>query len=511
MAFAVTAPKPELLNAWLEDVLYQGRVSEDHRREGEPYRVQGESLTAFCWELAFPEVFYQPDGTRRDDAGFNCVLGNPPWDKIKPERDGFYLEYEPLIRQFQGTAKNRRIEELHRDNPAIEAAWQEYETKTRSLADTLLGGKIYAHQTAIVEEDTEGEDGEPAVKRTTTGGDPDLFKFFLERSWQLTAPGCMVGMVMSGSLHNAQGWTGLRRLIIDQCQVRSLVKFDNEMRVFPGVNNMFKFDLVVFQKGRTTTEIDAAFFSRETELALYNFRSHRCFLRLPAADIRRLSPQTLTLFEFRSQQDIDLVQRAYRLHPTFGEGLMPGLGLEYRCEFHMGNKVYLFRTRDWLRQHGCTQEPGEQWRAANADWYRAHDYIERPIIQWYVLFDGPMAVAHKVPWEIKPRKAIRESDLKDFDIRLELSNGERLFAKTLNDDGHPTVFVPPDEIRDTDLPAYVPAAKKLRDFTFGPAIRPNDLFLPLIEGKWIYQLNDRAYAYVYGAGSLGRNTADRRC
>ena len=46
---------------------------------------------------------------------------------------------------------------------------------------------IYAHQTAEVEEEVEGDDGEITIKKKTTGGDPDLFKFFLERAWQLAA------------------------------------------------------------------------------------------------------------------------------------------------------------------------------------------------------------------------------------------------------------------------------------------------------------------------------------
>ena len=101
--------------------------------------MDGQEQGAFCWELAFPEVFYQPNGQRRDDAGFSCVLGNPPWDKIKPERDGFYLAYDPLIRQFQGTQKNRRIEELHQENPAIAEAWRRYEFQTGTAGGRALG------------------------------------------------------------------------------------------------------------------------------------------------------------------------------------------------------------------------------------------------------------------------------------------------------------------------------------------------------------------------------------
>ena len=35
--------------------------------------------TFFHWELEFPEVFFGEDGEKRDDAGFDAVIGNPPY------------------------------------------------------------------------------------------------------------------------------------------------------------------------------------------------------------------------------------------------------------------------------------------------------------------------------------------------------------------------------------------------------------------------------------------------
>ena len=29
--------------------------------------------------MEFPEIFYDGQGRRKPDAGFSCVLGNPPW------------------------------------------------------------------------------------------------------------------------------------------------------------------------------------------------------------------------------------------------------------------------------------------------------------------------------------------------------------------------------------------------------------------------------------------------
>lgn len=37
----------------------------------------------FHWELDFPEVFLDPE-----ERGFDVILGNPPWDKIKPDKQG---------------------------------------------------------------------------------------------------------------------------------------------------------------------------------------------------------------------------------------------------------------------------------------------------------------------------------------------------------------------------------------------------------------------------------------
>lgn len=491
----------ELINGWLDDLLKLQYITDEHRAKGEAARCKGEKQYAFCWELEFPEVFYDGQGQRKPDAGFSCVLGNPPWDKLKPERDGFYLQFDPLIRSYQGTEKNRHIERLHRERPEVLAAWERYEGDQKGLAGVLLKGGIYAHQTAEIEEEVEGDDGEITIKRKTTGGDPDLFRFFLERAWQLTGEGQTVGMVMSSGLHQGHGSTGLRRLMLDRCRLRTLVKFDNEMRVFPGVHNQFKFDLVVFNKGGSTETFDTAFFSRENADVLQSHRDHPGAFTLEPADVRRLSPQTLTFFEFRGQRDIDFVRKAYRLHRPFGQGLMPRLGLKYRREFDMKGKSFLFRSRDWLLTHGCVQQPGETWRAAGADWYKQRNYIERPVVVWYAVFEGEMPIDHHVPWPIPKGKTLRRADLDDFKIRLDLPGGLRLYGQAPDDDASATVFVSASDAGPSDAPLYVPGREYISDQTIPPCLRPGDVFLPLMEGKWVHQHNHARFAYVSGSGN----------
>ena len=224
------------------------------------------------------------------------------------------------------------------------------------------------------------------------------------------------------------------------------------MRVFPGVHNQFKFDLVVFDKGGVTDRFDVAFFSRENATALEAFRDHPGALRLEPADIRRLSPQTLSFLELDGRRDLDIVRKAYRLHPPFGQGLMPKLGLKYRTEFHMTDMAFLFRDRAWLRRHGCTQEVGETWRAAGADWYRSRGYLERPIAVWYAVFEGETPVDYLVPWPIPKGKTLRRSDLNDFAIRLDLPGGLSFCGQGPEDSGSPIVFVPHDQVGPKEWP-----------------------------------------------------------
>jgi type I restriction-modification system DNA methylase subunit len=56
----------------------------------------------FHWELEFPEVFFEQDGSPKTNPGFDCVIGNPPYDvlseieqkkDVKHEKE-FFLHYD---------------------------------------------------------------------------------------------------------------------------------------------------------------------------------------------------------------------------------------------------------------------------------------------------------------------------------------------------------------------------------------------------------------------------------
>jgi len=332
-----TVQEMTIVNEWLADIARDGRPSEQAQRHAADAVAHGEQVGAFCWELAFPEVFFAPDGTRRADAGFDAVVGNPPWDKIKPNERELFSDFDPTVWDVQGQARKRLINALIGDNPAAKDAWEAHEWETKTTAKLLLEGGLYHHQIAVVE-------------GKKTGGDPDTFKFFAERAWQLLSEGGRAGIIVPGAVQGALSTTGLRRLLLDHCQLQAMIKLDNERFIFPGVFHGQKFDLLVFAKGGRSEQFDAAFFSWEPAAILRDLPRDRRRLTVDAGLYRELSPEQYAFVELQDQRDVDLLRRIYRTFPRLGEKLEDTWNVSFTAEFHMTNDSFLFRDAARLRQ-----------------------------------------------------------------------------------------------------------------------------------------------------------------
>ena len=55
----------------------------------------------FHWELEFPEVFYDEQGNRKNNAGFDAVIGNPPYDVLEKERLGTEAPHAELAKYLE--------------------------------------------------------------------------------------------------------------------------------------------------------------------------------------------------------------------------------------------------------------------------------------------------------------------------------------------------------------------------------------------------------------------------
>lgn len=259
----------------------------------------------FHWELEFPEVFAA--------GGFDCVLGNPPWEKVKPDRKEFYGHVDVLIRAYAGGELDARIRELHRVNPALSREFDTYSEQLKTLASCLKGGGDYRY----VDWEIDGQ---------ATGGDPDLFKFFVERAHQVLKNGGRLGYLVPSAIYNNEGCTGLRYLLLDETTIERFYGFENRKKIFE-IDSRYKFVCMVARKEhepQRESEFRAVFMRHELA-ELESGPPAGVQVLVKRSEIEQLSPGTLALLEYRNERDRKLVLKMYRLlngqqpRPTLGD------------------------------------------------------------------------------------------------------------------------------------------------------------------------------------------------
>ena len=85
----------------------------------------------FHWELEFPDVF------REARAGFDAILGNPPWDIAKPASKEFFSNIDPLYRSYGKQEAILKQRDYFGDDIAIESDWLDYNARFRAQSNFM--------------------------------------------------------------------------------------------------------------------------------------------------------------------------------------------------------------------------------------------------------------------------------------------------------------------------------------------------------------------------------------
>lgn len=283
-----------------------------------------EQVRPFHWELEFPEIYFEPDARSKANPGFDAVLGNPPWDIVMSNSLEFFSAYDPDFRELE------RVEALQRQNKLLENrqirdAWETYTQSLDAQVNYFSFSETYSYQVAQI-------DG----KRTR--GHINTYKLFLERTYGLLCQHGMCGMIVPSGFYNDQGSTGLRQLFLELAQISYLLCFENRRSVFP-IDSRFKFVLFGYHKQSAQDAFDAAFMLHDLDVLA---APHEHTLSVPAPLIRHFSPDTLSIMEFRSQGDVDIVQRIYGNWPLLGEQIENTWNITFAREFNFTDDRHFF-------------------------------------------------------------------------------------------------------------------------------------------------------------------------
>jgi N-6 DNA Methylase len=269
----------------------------------------------FHWELEFPEVLL-----RAERPGFDAVLGNPPWDKVLPNKKEFYADVDPLVIAFKGNELDQRIRGLHREHPGLEERFEVERERTTTFARVLRKGGDFPLAKPQAEED---EDGTPRQRRRGDhSAHEDLSKYFVDRSLRLARTGGAVGLVVPSVVYNGDGCVGIRQHLLSQASIAAFYGFENRRRIFP-IHAMYKFANLVARMGAEGSGAFDAAFMRHDVTELSNGAAKPWMVRITRDEVEQLSPETLALLEFRGPVDQEIVRHMSLGRPTLG-GTAPG-------------------------------------------------------------------------------------------------------------------------------------------------------------------------------------------
>ncbi len=199
---------------------------DETRVEGHPGLTQARLLAVGLKELHFPVAF--PEVFLRPNPGFDCVLGNPPWQEVMVDETSFWSTRQPAFRGASPAEQRRQIAAFRENRPDLVAEYEAEVLGTDLMRRVLTVGPF------------------PGMNE----GNADLYKAFCWRFWALVRSGGRIGVVLPRAALSGSGSEGWRAAIYDAGQFEDVTALLNTRQwVFDDVHAQYTFALVAASKG----------------------------------------------------------------------------------------------------------------------------------------------------------------------------------------------------------------------------------------------------------------------
>ncbi|MBZ0212711.1 MAG: hypothetical protein K8H99_02825, partial [Nitrospirae bacterium] len=221
------------------------RQIRDLARLPEPGDPQSSGLGFFHWELEFPDVDEQ--------GGFDCILGNPPWERIKLQEQEFF---EPLAEHPVLGAHARAIAQARN-----KGGRQRLIRQLEAECPELLAAFAIAKHASECDAKFVRESG---CFPLTAIGDVNTYALFAERARSLSRVGGRSSIIVPTGIATDDTTKTFFSDLVQSDSLYSLIGFENEGNIFVGVHHAFKFAVLSMGQGAKSTPT-FAFLCRQIE------------------------------------------------------------------------------------------------------------------------------------------------------------------------------------------------------------------------------------------------------
>jgi hypothetical protein len=308
----------------LQDLAQDPKAVPD--RVVETIRILARRYRFFHWHLEFPGIF-TVDGTQENSSsgwrgGFSCVVGNPPWERVKLQDKEFFGNIGRSDIQNAPTAAIRKkmIEKLAAEDWVLHAAYRSALRQSDATAHFLLKSARYP---------------------LTGQGDVNTYSVFAETMRTVTSPDGAAGFVTPTGIATDKTTAPFFADTLSNRRLYAFHDFENHYRIFADVNDRVRFAITC------VTGPD-----RQVARTRFSFLNHRIadlptrLFELAADEVLMLNPNTGTLPMFRTRPDAEITLGIYRRHPVLIRDNEPSgnpWGLSFLRLFDMTNDSGLFQ------------------------------------------------------------------------------------------------------------------------------------------------------------------------
>jgi len=284
-------------------------------------REMAEKYRFFHWHLEFPDVFAK--------GGFDVILANPPWERIKLQEKEFFAAKDAEIANApKAAARKKLIARLKETRPELAKEYSAALRKSEAESKFIRSSRRFP---------------------LTGVGDVNSYAVFAELAKTLITVGGRSGIVVPSGIATDYTYKEFFSSLMENGALVSLFDFENREGLFEGTHRSYKFSLMTIAKGGVPHAEFAFFLHNVREL----FDPERRFT-LSKEDLALLNPNTSTCPIFRKRSDAELTKKLYQATPVLinevtGENPW---GVRFLRMFDMANDSGLFRTAEQLETEG---------------------------------------------------------------------------------------------------------------------------------------------------------------
>ncbi len=314
----------------------------DERQHANIYTKLAQDLKFFHWEVEFPGIFERPN------PGFDVVLGNPPWEIVKPNSKEFFGKLDPLYSNMSKQGGLKRQKSLFQANSFLKDEWVKYNSFFGDFSNWVKYRAYSIDQPA----------SDPFYPFQHQGrADLNLFKLFSEVSLTILRQTGRLGLVLPSGFYSDKGTQELRLFFLEHTKIEWLYSFENTRNIFP-IHRNFKFFVLITAKTGITDSIRAKFM--EQHLEDWKSANPRT-IPLTTYQIRRLSPLHAIIPEILDQRELQILERIYQQGMLLGQQSSSEWVVKFATEFHMTMNSDLFHpASNWnvryTREFDMTQD-----------------------------------------------------------------------------------------------------------------------------------------------------------